>query len=288
MIKRILSLMALAALTCSCFLVGGGSQQGSSDQDGQEQGQVQTFLGGEAAAPRSSKAADGPLEMPALTSKDELIRHDGYVISYNSRNRIPNWVAYELTADEAHGDEERGDRMFSMDPKYKKKQAMREDYRDSGWTKGHMAPAADFRWDGDAMDETFYLTNVCPQNEYLNANDWEYLERQVRYWAGKFGKVWVVTGPVVGDNRYGTIGDNDVVVPDSFFKAVLACKDGKYRSIAFLMDNDSQRYYLADCSMSVDELEEYTGLDFFPALDDSVEESVEAQYRPGDWGIKSR
>ena len=287
MIKRILSLMALAALTCSCFLVGGGSQQGSSDQDGQEQGQVQTFLGGEAATPKPSKAADGPLEMPALTSEDELIRHDGYVISYNSDNRIPNWVAYELTADEAHGDEERGDRMFSMDPKYKKKQAMREDYRDSGWTKGHMAPAADFRWDEDAMDETFYLTNVCPQNEFLNANDWEYLERQVRYWAGKFGKVWVVTGPVVGDNRYGTIGDNDVVVPDSFFKAVLACKDGKYRSIAFLMNNDSQRYYLADCSMSVDELEEYTGLDFFPALDDSVEESVEAQYRPGDWGIRN-
>lgn len=287
MIKRILSLMALAALTCSCFLVGGGSQQGSSDQDGQEQGQVQTFLGGEAATPKPSKAADGSLEMPALTSEDELIRHDGYVISYNSDNRIPNWVAYELTADEAHGDEERGDRMFSMDPKYKKKQAMREDYRDSGWTKGHMAPAADFRWDEEAMDETFYLTNVCPQNEFLNANDWEYLERQVRYWAGKFGKVWVVTGPVVGDNRYGTIGDNDVVVPDSFFKAVLACKDGKYRSIAFLMNNDSQRYYLADCSMSVDELEEYTGLDFFPALDDSIEENVEAQYRPGDWGIRN-
>ena len=273
MVKRLLALVALAALSCGCFR----SQTGT----------VQTFMGSmDSGSGNVEEFSSGLLEIPALTPSDEIIRHEGYVISYNSRNRIPNWVAYELTAEEVRGDEERGERMFSMDPDYRKKQAMREDYRDSGWTKGHMAPAADFRWDADAMDETFYLTNVCPQNKLLNANDWEYLERQVRHWADRYGRVWVVTGPVVGENRYGTIGDNDVVVPDSFFKTVLACKNGKYRAIAFLMDNDSQRYYLSDCSMSVDELEDYTGLDFFPALDDSVEEEVESQYRPGDWGIR--
>lgn len=230
----------------------------------------------------------GLMEMPALTEDDTIIRHSGFVISYNSEWYIPNWVAYELTREELEGDEERGDRMFSMDPSYRKTQSMREDYRDSDWTKGHMAPAADFSWSPDAMDETFYLTNVCPQDKTLNRNDWEYLERQVRNWARKYGKAWVVTGPIVNENKYGTIGERGVVVPDSFFKAVLVQKSGKYRSIAFIMDNDARRYWLNDCAISVNELEDITGIDFFPALDDAVEDSTEAQLRLSDWGINVR
>lgn len=228
------------------------------------------------------------IELPAINSSDEIIRHDAYVISYDGKKRIPEWVAYELTAEETGGDEERGGRMFSMDPDYKNTQAMREDYSNSGWTKGHMAPAADFRWSPEAMDQTFYLTNVCPQDETLNANDWEYLERQVRRWAKEYGKVWVVTGPIVGDNVYGSIGERDVVVPDAFFKAVLACKGDEYTAIAFVMGNDDKRYYLADCALSVDDLEKRTGLDFFPALDDAAEEKAEASYKFADWGIRKK
>ena len=225
------------------------------------------------------------MELPAINSDDRIVSHTGFVSSYNPETLIPDWVAYELTAEELEGDEQRGDRRFSMDPDYKGTQAMREDYYDSGWTKGHMAPATDFRWSADAMDDTFYFTNVCPQNEYLNGQDWEYLEGKVRHWARQFGKVWVVSGPIVGSNRYGTIGDRDVVVPDSFYKAVLACRNGKYRSIAFIMGNDEQRYYLKDCATSVNELEKITGIDFFPALDDSIEDDVEGRTSFSDWGL---
>lgn len=230
--------------------------------------------------------AEGLMELPASRPSDRIMSYAGYVSSYNPETLIPDWVAYELTAEELEGTEERGDRQFSMDKRYKGTQAMREDYYNSGWTKGHMAPAADMRWSSSAMDDTFYFTNVCPQHEYLNGKDWEYLEGRVRHWAREFGKVWVVTGPIVGSNRYGTIGDRDVVVPDSFYKAVLACKGGKYRAIAFTMDNDDKRYYLQDCAISVNELEEITGLDFFPLLDDSVEEKVEDRLSLSDWGIK--
>lgn len=234
----------------------------------------------------SFEAPRGLLEIPAVTADDVLITHSGYVISYNPATKIPNWVAYELTSEEASGTIERGDRGFSMDPDYKRPQAMREDYSKSGWSRGHMAPAADFRWDSDAMDETFYLTNICPQNFTLNAKDWNYLEGRVRSWAGRYGRVWVVTGPIVGTNMYGTIGEHEVVVPDAFFKAVLIFKDGSYRSIAFVMGNDAERYYLRDCAMTVNELEGVTGIDFFPLLDDAVEDDVEAQKNFSDWGIK--
>lgn len=225
------------------------------------------------------------LELPADVRGSVTVSYSGYTSSYNQKTLIPDWVAYELTSDETYGDEERGDRMFSMDKRVKGPQAMREDYSDSGWTKGHMAPASDFRWSADAMDDTFHFTNVCPQNEYLNGNDWEYLERQVRSWAKQFGKVWVTTGPVIGTNKYGCIGERDVVVPDAFFKAVLAFKNGKYKAIAFVMGNDEQRYWLQDCAVSVDDVEKLTGLDLYPALDDAIEESVESQISLSFWGI---
>ena len=225
----------------------------------------------------------GNMELPALEADDIVLEHSGYVSSYNASARIPEWVAYELTSEETEGSAERGDRMFKMDPSYKKTQAMREDYSGSNWTKGHMAPAADFRWDSDAMEETFYLTNVCPQSEALNTGDWEYLERQVRRWAKEYGNVWVVCGPVIGENRYGKIGQHKVVVPDAFFKAVMVHTGFGYSAIGFLMGNDSERYYLKDCALSINELEDITGLDMYPALDDSFEEKVEASYNLSVW-----
>lgn len=236
----------------------------------------------------TGEVTDGLMELPAIESDDIILTHKGFTLSYNSSARIPEWVAYELTADETRGEADRDDAMFQMDPSYRSTQAMREDYTGSGWTKGHMACAADFHWDEEAMDETFYLTNICPQDEELNKGDWNYLEKQCRYWARDNGRVWIVSGPIIGDNIYGRIGERNVVIPDAFFKAVLAENKGKYHSIAFVMDNDDKRYYLYDCSMSVNDLEELTGLDFFPQLYDNVEETVESKLEYSFWGIKER
>lgn len=229
----------------------------------------------------------GLLEIPAAPS-GRLVQHGAYVSSYNLETLIPDWVAYELTAEETGGDLKRGGIEFRMDPGLKGvRQAMREDYAGSGWTKGHLMPAADAAFNSTAMGETFYFTNICPQDETLNAGDWQYLEKRVRQWAKRYGSVWVVTGPIVGDNRYGTIGERDVVVPDAFYKALLIRKkNGSYSAIAFVMDNDDERYYLKDCYLNINDLESLTGFDFFPALDDKIEEKVESTVRLSDWGIK--
>lgn len=240
------------------------------------------------AAGGGEPVPEGLMELPAVYDDDIILTHKGFVISYNADARIPEWVAYELTADETGGEADRDESVFMMDPTYNRTQAMREDYYDSGWTRGHMACAGDFQWDDEAMDETFYLTNICPQDRELNKGDWNYLEKQVRRWARDYGHVWVVTGPIIGGNRYGTIGDRDVTVPDSFFKAILTEKNGKYRSIAFVMDNDDKRYWLDDCAVTVNGLEAMTGQDFFPLLPDSIEEEVESQLRLQDWGIRQR
>ncbi len=231
---------------------------------------------------------DGLLEIPVLTPDGRVVTHRAYVSSYNTETLIPNWVAYELTAEETEGARSRDGMEFRMDPNLKGvPQAMREDYSGSGWTKGHLMPAADASFNSTAMGETFYFTNICPQDETLNAGDWQYLEKKVRQWANRYGSVWVVTGPIVGKNRYGTIGEREVVVPDSFYKALLIRKkNGSYSAIAFVMDNDDERYFLKDCYLNINDLESLTGIDFFPGLDDTVEEKVEGTVRLSDWGLR--
>lgn len=160
------------------------------------------------------------LELPASQDNDIILVYSGFVVNYNTDRLIPNWVAYELTAEEVGGEVPRA-RGFSMDPNYPGRQAMREDYSNSGWDKGHMAPSADMKWSQEAMTESFFLTNICPQDPTLNGRDWHALENRVRDWALRYDRLWVVCGPIIRDNQYGTIGERSVSVPDGFYKAVL-------------------------------------------------------------------
>lgn len=225
------------------------------------------------------------LELPAIENTDYLVEYQGYVSSYSSLTKTPEWVAYELTKDETYGDAVREGKYFSRDERLHLPQPDDYDYRGSGWTRGHLAPAADFRWSDEAMWETFHFTNCCPQDEELNNGMWNTLEKKCRTWARKFGKVYIVTGPIVGENRYGAIGNSHVVVPDAFFKAVMVQSGNRWQSIAFVMQNRPYNENMQKCAMSVDELEEMTGFDFFAAMDDETEALAENSYRLSFWKL---
>lgn len=225
------------------------------------------------------------LELPALCEDDYIIEYMGYVSSYDMINKIPEWIAYELTADETNGPGEREGKFFRPDESVPLPQPEDRDYRGSGWTRGHLAPAADFRWDDDAMWETFLFTNCCPQDEDLNNGMWNTLEKKCRTWARKNGKVHIVTGPVIGNNTNGKIGKNRVTVPDAFFKAVLMEKEGRYHAIGFIMENKALNDNLQECAMSIDELEAATGLDLFASMEDSTEAEIEKRYSLKPWKL---
>jgi len=215
------------------------------------------------------------VECPAVESDEHIVNYSGFTVSYNHTTLVPNWVAYELTADELVVRYTTKSSNFSRDPNLKGRQASREDYSRSGWDKGHMAPKADMRWSERSYWESHYFTNICPQNHTLNGGDWNRLEQSVRRWAKYYGRVWVVCGPVFDSCRYGTIGDAEVHVPDAFFKAVLFPVEGGYGAVAYVMPNNGIRHPLSHYRMTVDQLEQLTGRDFFPALDDDIEEEVE-------------
>ena len=229
------------------------------------------------------------VEIPAkLTDRKELIIiHAGHTVSYNSDWKIPNWVAYELTKEEVAGELPRSN-SFKPDPNVPKEEsAIDDDYKNSGWDRGHLAPAADMKWDKNAMKASFYFSNICPQNRNLNAGDWKDLEEQIRILATQKGNIYVVSGPVVS-KKSKTIGQNNVAVPDAFFKALLRNNEGEWSAIAFKFPNKSGKSRpLSTYAMSVKEVEAITGIDFFHNLPDSIEEKIESQVDFMKWNIKS-
>lgn len=218
----------------------------------------------------------------------EIIDHMGYALSYNSDYRVPNWVAYELLESEIITAYRKREDKFVPDPMVKGRQAYDRDYVGSGYDRGHMAPAADMRWSSQTMKECFYLSNVCPQNHNLNSGAWNDLEKQVRREVRFYKSVWVVCGPVFDNNYPKHIGSNHVMVPDSFFKALLARrKDGTYAAIGFIFPNKACERNLTHYAMTVDQLEARLGMDLFYNLEEKAQDKAEAVMDPyGDWRIK--
>ena len=226
------------------------------------------------------------LAIPQFTksTKSQVIEHVGYTVSYNEQRRNPNWVAYELTSEEVDGTEPRGSK-FIPDPDVVGRQAVDADYKHSGWDRGHLAPAADMKWSEQAMDESFYLSNISPQNGNLNRGVWKSIEELTRDNAQKYGKILVVTGPVFTSKKgLGSIGDNRVLIPNAFYKVLLAYDNG-YTGIGFYCENVAGKKKLNNYAKSIDEIEEITGIDFFHRLPDDVEAEVENVYDWSDWEI---
>ena len=226
------------------------------------------------------------LEIPVISSGRSglIIAREGYTLSYNRERLLPDWVAYELTALETEGDEPRSTH-FTKDPEITGLQADINDYRNSGWDKGHMAPAADMKWSEKVMDECFYLSNICPQDHKLNTGTWKKLEEKCREYARYFGNIYIVCGPVVSNNKYGTIGDNGVLVPDGFYKVILTKYYNEYKGVGYLFENKKGSKNLSEHAVTIDEVERVTGIDFFHLLPDNIENKVEAEVDKSVWSM---
>jgi len=224
------------------------------------------------------------LEVPGkLTDRPEqILKRVAYTSSYNSDLRIPNWVAWQLTGAHTEGKNKRAGVKFQEDTDVPLPRAVDFDYVRSGYDRGHLCPSADNRWDATAQEQSFLLTNVCPQDHNLNVGDWHELENLCRKWAKTYGSIYIVAGPVLLKGKHKAIGKNKVTVPEAFFKVVL-CMEGEPKAIGFIYRNESgnrpKSYYVN----TIDDVERITGIDFFPALPDNVEKAVEATCNLEEW-----
>ena len=210
---------------------------------------------------------------------EQILKKSNYTVSFNAKNNIPNWVAWAITSDELIERESRSNN-FQPDPELPAYTAVTtEDYTGSGYDRGHMCPAADNRYHWRAMDESFYMTNICPQNHNLNAGVWSTLEQQCRRWAETGTNVYIACGPVLDANgKPQYIGNkHQVRVPEAFFKVVLfGLESNTPKAYGFIFENKAGKKPLTYYARTVDEIEALTGLDFFSPLDDTIEQQIEA------------
>lgn len=222
------------------------------------------------------------IPLPLNDTSEQILYRKSYTVSYNKDNKIPNWVAWHLTAEHTSGPYRRPGGAWHEDEEVSLPRATIFDYRDCGWTRGHMCPAGDNKWDQDAMYDTFLLTNCCPQDGNLNSGDWNQIEMACRRWAEKWGDIYIVCGPILFRQEHETIGPNKIVVPEAFFKVVL-CLNGKPKGIGFIRKNtDTSRrndFYVN----SIYEVERITGMTFFPNLPKEISEEVKSQANLKDW-----
>ncbi|MCV9386140.1 DNA/RNA non-specific endonuclease [Reichenbachiella ulvae] len=219
---------------------------------------------------------------PKYTGEDQIIEHEFYTLKYNEKTEQADWVAYKLTAKNLKNARFKREDDFRPDPEVDTKSAHPDDYKGSGYDRGHLAPAADFTWDEGGLSETFYMSNMSPQDPGFNRGIWRKLEGQVRDWAMSNGEVFVVTGPIYG-SRSTKIGKNKVYVPEGYYKVVLELVGQDVKAIAFVLDNEKSSAELYEYALSVDDLETKTGMDFFPSIPDDLENKIESYYDYSAW-----
>lgn len=222
------------------------------------------------------------LEIPSVTNPQAVIEHENYTLQYDERFEQADWVAYELTAEETEGTVKRSNH-FKEDPFVITGSAELSDYRKSGYDRGHLAPAGDMKFSSTAMEESFYMSNMSPQVPGFNRGIWKELEEQVREWAEENGSLYVVTGPVLNKDNYPVIGPDMVAVPEYYYKVLLDYREPGIKGIGFIIPNKKCDDDVENYAVTIDKVEEITGIDFFPKLPDAEEERIESSLDLSLW-----
>ena len=220
--------------------------------------------------------------LPTSTT-GQIVHHQNYSLSYSEPYEQAEWVAYELKSSHLSSTNHKRP-YFEIDNAVKSGAAHWRNYKQSGYDRGHLCPAGDRRFSKAAHDETFLTSNISPQEHQFNAGVWNRLEQKVRCWAKKYDGVFVVTGGILKDGLK-TIGEERVAVPNQFYKIVLDNTNGKPKMLAFLLNHNDSDMPLYKFVVSVDEVEKLTGIDFFPELNDAIENKIEASSSYKNWSF---
>ncbi len=218
--------------------------------------------------------------IPSSKTNKEIVRHEAFILNYQEEYELASWVLHRLVKEAAYGREGRSNE-FLPDPLVESGSAVTQDYSRSGYDRGHLCPAGDFRHNRTLEDETFYMSNMSPQKPDFNRGIWSDLENKVRSWVKKRGELIIVTGPIL-KKGLPTIGRmNQIAVPEKFYKIIY--DPSKEEAIAFLFPNEGSVELVKSFTVSIDELEAMTGIDFFAKLPDSLEQKIEVNNNVEDW-----
>ena len=274
-------LSAIVTIQLLCF-IGFVSCSNESNAGSSENQSIENTLVFESNTSTKYKFPDDTLklatisniEIPVYSNDDQIVQHEAYTLKYNESYEQAEWVAYQLTASETVSLYERSDD-FKEDPLVTTASANDNDYAGSGYDRGHLAPAADMGWSEKSMIESFYYSNMSPQDPSFNRGIWKRLEELVRDWAVEYDTLYVVTGPVL-KSGLKTIGANKVAVPEYYYKVIYTYSNSAHNAIGFVLKNEGSKDALYNHAVSIDSVEQFTGLNFYTNLPDDIESKIES------------
>ncbi len=237
----------------------------------------------------------------AGASNETLLHNEHYIINYDADLRVPTWVAYRLRDLEVVP----ADRLncFRRDVRIQSNEAaFCADYEEPVFDRGHMVPRSDMNRSEAAMINTFVFTNMVPQHDRFNRRIWAHFEGRVRKWTVERSEVYVITGAVF-DNDADVQRDPDsakitikagseVAVPSHFYKILITDRPNQAMdALAVLLPHvdsspsgaGASDQFLRDHTVSIRDIEAITGIDFNPAIDDGVEDSLETAVAADIW-----
>lgn len=230
--------------------------------------------------------AQAQVWLPEEAQPSEIVQHSAITIGYSENHELPQWVAYVLRKEHLRDCVDRKDD-FREDPRVRTGSALPTDYKNSGYDRGHIAPAGDMKWSKQAMEESFFMSNITPQSPGMNRGRWASLETLTRAWAKEGEETIIVSGPVLRDNL-SRIGRTGVSVPDEHFKVLLRSKGNQRHAIAFLMTQNPTASGLETYVVPVRTVEQLTGLNFFPHLKKEEQDRVETKIAWDQWDFKAK
>ena len=204
---------------------------------------------------------------------DQILCRDGYAVGFDYKYRVADWVSYHITKESVDGHAKRTDNFHSdsdVPPKYR---VTYDDYLNSGYDRGHLAPAATMAFSAESMDQSFLMTNMSPQAPLFNRDGWRILEDKVRGWAKSHGELYVVDGPIWEGYEQSIGNCNCIKVPKKFYKIIY--DPNKEQAIAFVIPNQQfDGSELPNYITTIHNVEELTHLDFFNKLPDDTQQKI--------------
>lgn len=210
-----------------------------------------------------------------------------FKIGWSDTLRHPVWCAYHVTKEKKFEDGKRPsfliDRSVTASPRP-------DDYTKSGFDRGHMVPnhAMISRFGEECRRQTFLMSNIAPQTPALNRGVWRDVEHRIAdLWTAKYGEIWVIVGAIPSPAGQKFAGGIDI--PDSFYQVIVSQSGMDVRALAILIpQNIGWNAWAARHIISIDELEEMTGLDFLAELPSFIQDPLEAQTPTRLWPVRAQ
>lgn len=220
-------------------------------------------------------------EIPTLPEREDFFDRGMYAFSYNEAYELSSFVAYQLNKSMAETYTENEGKL-KEDEAILTGTANKKDYKNTGYVAGQLIPSGEFVLDENSSEQLLLATNIAPMKPAFYGMNWNEINRLIRAWCIQSNStLYITAGPVLNDAPFSTIGDNKVSVPTRYYKVVLDLENKK--AIGFIFKNGFVQNNLSFFAMSVDDIEKETGLDYFPLLDDTMENMLEKNFNKEQW-----